>query len=499
MKPVNLLSLLAVYHANDPLLFKQYTDYNSIGMAQNGIREAEMEDLSTLISDMLEHKAYVDIFDNFYLGYSIPQIGKEFDLLRLGRESVINLEIKKTANFDKIEKQLHRNAYYLSFLPQKKKRLYTYVCDTHSLYKWDGSTIKEHSLDSLIETIDYQGHYEITDINSLFNPTNYLVSPFNSPDKFIERKYFLTKQQEEIKTKVCKSIDPHQSQYLAITGKPGTGKTLLIYDIVCDLVKVDLNVLIIHCASLNNGQLELINEYGWDIIGVKDVNKTQLSDYDVIVIDEAQRIHASQLQSVINIVNNQKITCIFSYDAQQFLSYRELRMNNAATIELLSNKNIYTLTEKIRTNKEVAEFIGRLYNRHFRYSINRYPNVSISYFDKAKNVQATLSMLKDQGWTVPKFTPSNYNSFKYESYCIQSTPSAHQVIGQEFDRVVAIIDSDFYYNEDGKLVTLQNYDDRIYSKYGMLYQIISRTRLQLHIVFFNNPQVFQHCLSILNH
>ena len=67
----------------------------------------------------------------------------------------------------------------------------------------------------------------------LFEPSKYLVSPFNSPQDFLDGKYFLNRQQEEIKNRILRSI-AEDSGFMcyAIEGGAGTGKTLLLYDIV---------------------------------------------------------------------------------------------------------------------------------------------------------------------------------------------------------------------------------------------------------------------------
>lgn len=110
---------MAVYNTGDDELFRQYTDYNGIGLAQHGMRPAEMDDIDILMADMHACGACGEDFDNWFVGYSIPQIGKEFDLLRFGADSVIDLEIKRTGTLQKIERQLRRNSYYISFLKHK--------------------------------------------------------------------------------------------------------------------------------------------------------------------------------------------------------------------------------------------------------------------------------------------------------------------------------------------------------------------------------------------
>ena len=107
-----------------------------------------------------------------------------------------------------------------------------------------------------------------------------------------------------------------------------------------------------------------------------------------------------------------------------------------------------------------------------------------------------LVMYKSQGWKVPTYTPGLYSKFHYEDYKIVSD-SAHQVIGQEFDDVVAVIDNHFYYDENGSLAT-QASDEKVYSQKKMFYQIVTRTRKRLHILVFDNPGMMSHLLGILH-
>src|SRR5690606_27130626 len=87
-------------------------------------------------------------------------------------------------------------------------------------------------------------------IDDKFNPSDYLVSPFNSPKKFLDNKYFLTQQQESIKNKIMGSLRAAKtSNFFSVIGGAGTGKTLLIYDIVKNLIEDKKKPLIIHCGN----------------------------------------------------------------------------------------------------------------------------------------------------------------------------------------------------------------------------------------------------------
>lgn len=96
----------------------------------------------------------------------------------------INLEIKRIAQF--------------LFLLQNMRKLlllansFLFLCQR----------LITIDINGLISALESQNHLYTGDLNKLFNPSNYLVSPFNSTGAFLDGKYFLTNQQEEFKTSV---------------------------------------------------------------------------------------------------------------------------------------------------------------------------------------------------------------------------------------------------------------------------------------------------------
>ena len=74
--------------------------------------------------------------------------------------------------------------------------------------------------------MSYQGN-----IDDLFQAELYLISPITEPARFLKKEYFLTSQQRDIQRQILKKLRISRFGYFCFTGLPGTGKTLLLYDI----------------------------------------------------------------------------------------------------------------------------------------------------------------------------------------------------------------------------------------------------------------------------
>lgn len=388
------------------------------------------------------------------------------------------------------------NKYYLSSL-KKEIYVFTYVSSEKKLYSIDeNQDLIETNIRQLLVALASQNVSKINNIDSFFNPSNYLVSPFNSTQEFVKKKYFLTKHQEEIKINIKNHFKSHSYSIISIKGKAGTGKTLVTYDIANDVYRNN-EILIIHCGILNKGHFILKDDYGWNIIPIKHFVQQDFSKYYLIIIDEAQRIYKNQLDIIIDEVKKHSINCIFSYDGQQTLSKSEIYANIEAEIEKELTIKSFELTTKIRTNKEVASFIQCLFNKDKIVEKFNYSNIEISFFNVIQDANLFLSQLKLENWKIINYTPSTRTTLPYEQYQIMDEPdNAHTVIGQEFDNVVAIIDEHFYYKKD-KLSTKSYRIRPYYHPTKMLFQIVSRTRIKLQIVIIKNQEILERCLEIL--
>ena len=78
----------------------------------------------------------LSLLDGFFFSYTIEHIGKEFDLLKLSKDTgtILNIELKsENVPEDRIHKQLSQNRYYLSHI-SRTIYSFTYVMETRMLY-----------------------------------------------------------------------------------------------------------------------------------------------------------------------------------------------------------------------------------------------------------------------------------------------------------------------------------------------------------------------------
>jgi len=441
------------------------------------------------------------MFENYYLGYIIPQIGKEFDLLRFGQETILNIELKSARVSDeKILEQLKKNHYYLRFL-DKETHYFTFVTDgnTDILFKYNIATNTMDEVDrSVLEAvINNLRDDEKNSIENLFIPSNYLISPFNTTERFIQGEYFLTDQQKLIKKGIIEKIEEGNQKVFSITGSAGTGKTLLTYDIAKMLISDGKSVSIIHCARLNDGQNSLIN-HGWNLISVSSYS-TALSTSNIIIIDEAHRLTPYQLDKILA---SEDKYIIFSHDTNQRLSTRGNYDSTREVVEkIIESSGTFhkKLSKKIRHNKKLASFIMKFYNLTLIESDNfqkdDYSDISLYYASDNQDAANHVAHLKYLEWEHIYLTTSRINAEALDNVRFGSANSAHQSIGQEYDNVVVVIDENFYYHTTQKL---SYRSPSYYNPLETLFQAVTRTRKNLTFVIINNQEVYKNCLKIIN-
>lgn len=469
----------------------------------------EFSDFKVLIELILEHNymstiELVDHTENFIFGFDIPRIGEEFDLIRLGKNYNINIEIKNHSTDDKKRTQIESGAYYLESL--KNPTLYfSFDVEEQSILFGDSVKGKVHfrsiSLVEMVERIKDQEVDYSTDIKKVLIPEEFLVNPFIDTSLFLNEKYFLTAHQQNIYKETLAEISNDIIAPIAIQGGAGTGKSLLLYTIARSLT--NRKVVVIHSGYLNQGHKEL-NEHGFKIIPALEIKNVNYENIDFILIDEAQRTYITQLNILFEQADKHNIKLLFFFDPKQTFSVEEDGYENKKRlIDYTKDRSgkIFKLKDTVRSNYQVAEFVDQM----FEYNVNDIKKISnnnreiiIRYYDSFKDFLSHEFKLYLNGYVLLGYTSSRYRKDKYFKYSSYIKPQ--DVVGQEFDKIAVIIDADFFYKPNKRETTFRlntRTNSTHYSGTKMLYSNVTRAREKLFIAVIDNPEVYTRLLSFV--
>lgn len=480
MHTVDLRTLINVDSETLPVIEKKFGFH---------IKPVELQTLKKLQSRLDELHLCIPT-DGVFFDFSIPNIDKEFDILKVTNEWIINIELKsENKTTDELLQQLVMNYYYLSKV-YKNVFCCVYYEETDKLYKLSNGKLVEVGMEELARYL-IMPHCLETGIETMFKPEMFLVSPFNDVDKFCKGEYFFTQSQKANQTNI-----QNTKKNVWLKGSAGTGKTLLVYDLAKKYLDDNKKVVIFHGANLNSGQYEL-NQRGFHIKAIKDFDLLELDEFDIIIIDEMQRFYKKDLETLLA---NAKGKVILSGDPSQVLNKK-----NEAGHELNSDEKIKSfiqendllkveLSTKVRTNASLLEFTRGLTNVQRDVDKSKINNEDITFEYFTTDEQALKYLMYLQGLDNTKILtlPSSLHvTDLYTNYKLFDT--SFQVIGQEFTSVTLIIGGNISYGQRGGLM-----DSGVhYSSALALIQNITRSRRKLNLVIVNNPVILKRTLELL--
>lgn len=195
------------------------------------------------------------------------------------------------------------------------------------------------------------------------------------------------------------------------------------------------------------------------------------------------------LHSTKKYVDDNDIVLILSGDRKQIL-----RTSEGGIIEILENELLmkFSMTKKIRTNKELADFISvmldltKLNNKKLTKK-----NINIVYFnsyEEADNYIKTKQNYSFINYTSTLYPEKGQVGFERMDYNKNTVGNSHRVIGQE------LIDKHFYY--DNNKLKAYKMNNNVYSPRDMLYQAITRVIQTLEIIIVENIELFNILIGI---
>lgn len=477
MKPINIVSLI---HAKKDLSDQNFQSYIKNFDLSPKMRETELADVATLIEELQALGASVCDLNYFFVGYTIERISKEFDLLRVGKNYILNIELKQEGTQERIHRQLLQNAHYLRFLNVLTYN-FTFVTSTKTLYQLVDGELQQAQLTELFKLLTMQLVESEVSLDDLFDPIHYLVSPLEEPQAFKNKEYFLTAQQTTFKMEIM-NRQPEHRVWLGIEGGSGTGKTLLTYDIAAQYMEEGVDVVIVHCGPLLKGQTILIEQFGWRIMDISSCPFETL-DCDVLIIDEAQNLTNEQLIQVKDFEERHYVKIMISYDPLYYF-------NGAEVIEVLEQhiKLIrFELKVIIRYNKEIQTFINCLFDRTYPSEYSAFEKISIQYFSDDQAARQYMMSLQQDEWKVIDI------GAKYQ---LLEQTIKKDIIGKEFDQVAAVMDEHFFYKENLRL-SCYGIASTFEQPTRVLFQALTRARKKIQLIIVNNEQVLENVMAIL--
>lgn len=163
---LKVADLRVIASSKNDVNMKQYL--NGLGILT--IRDREIQGIKNLVANFTDPTINLCYF---YIGYRVPKISREFDLLIFSQQyDVINIELKSNINYakEKIKKQLINNKYYLSTIARSVKSV-TYNSDLNTFYTLtDKNELIKVSITDVNAMLVAFNSVDIGDLDNLFKP-----------------------------------------------------------------------------------------------------------------------------------------------------------------------------------------------------------------------------------------------------------------------------------------------------------------------------------------
>ena len=359
------------------------------------MREWELESMKALVRELEVHMQDVHALRFFY-SFQVPRLGKEFDLLQIKNDQIVNIELKSGKVSDEaVRKQLLQNRYYLS-VQGKMIQSYTYISSQERLVRLNNHDhIVEADWDQLCLALQRQSKDYEGDIEDLFQAEMYLFSPVTEPERFLNKEYFLTSQQKDIERRILDKIRKVKYGYFWFSGLPGTGKTLLLYDIAMKL-SVHQKVCMIHCGETGK-EWKILHDRLLRIAFLSDSQLEEcpdLKEYSAILVDEAHLLSVKELHRILEL--SEKHPVIFSSDDEDMISDEEMDRTMIREIEHLPDIQSFHLTNRIRTNAELSSFIQNMMHLPEKRMVRYYPHIQVVYANDDEEAGILLKGYQNQ-------------------------------------------------------------------------------------------------------
>ena len=348
--------------------------------------------------------------------------------------------------------------------------------------------LKKCDLPDLIDVLKKEAlaDYLEDGIDSFFKAADYLISPIASPEDFLQGRYFLTNQQFDFRRRILSYLQEgcagEDSPVISIAGIAGTGKTLLLLDLCLELSRKQ-RVLFVHSGPLRRGHIVIDQRLkNVDIIGNSQIPQADLAGYDYLLLDEADHLEMNAWESLYFKAKERNIPVILTYDTHELLDTAALSQDHAQSCASGIFAKVSALhlsfSGNIRINRPVYSFLRTLLRPNDRPGRTDYSCIDVVFANDEAERKLLEEYYKEKGYVYVSMTGGDENE--------------EDVIAREYDRVLMVLDENFYYDEEQHLRCRKNEEEAL----RLLYEGLSRTRENLCLLVCANKPLFEKILAI---
>lgn len=414
----------------------------------------------------------------FILSYKISHIDKEFDLIKLGNKYLFDIEMKNSNRSEKDRLNQARDNYKIlkRFYNDYNIYVISYISTTNSLFIYDNRN------DIFVKTNsnDLNQHLSLIEVDEMIDIDFKIKNVYQEPFFFMNDLYTLSNSQRDIKELILND----EKSIITIEGKSGVGKSLLAMDLYKHYLDISKALLLIPAAKTRIIDNELLVKYPIQMAR-EFINNYDGTEYDVIIIDEAQRL----LKTDLEIINKRCKKLILFYDMNQNID-GVIDDNDLHLFIEINKSDIkkYKLKQCIRNDGTFLLFSNKVLN------LNNIKKDNL-YFDPLK---LKIYMISDwipeilSDYVFLNFTYSKFNSCHNKcssKKCIAisnhiiinggTSKVIHFACSNEFDKVAIYLCDKIFFDENGIKSSLEiTYGDLKYQ----LYTMITRARDSLIII-----------------
>lgn len=479
------------------------------------LKPQEKEDLKVLVEGLTA--AGLEVWESaFHYGTNTPApISDEFDMFYSDDSLILNIDFKdnqlkhgpvKSVDAilkDVLEKFLRQDRLIKTFKEDRTViNMALYVSDDETRYfeLSQDDDLMELTIDQVVDIFNTLNTGKRNNELGELNAGDFILSPVTSPREFVKKRYWLTKDQNDIVTEIA-NMHSNESVY-GVEGTGGSGKTMIAFDLI--LKWADLRKLYVFVGTKKPGYTTLEEIIpNLKIVGAKEFENIDFIDYDVVLIDEAQRsfqnvrIKAEEAIKLAKSGDLKKV--VVFYHIRQALSKKDFGPGIRSLLADRSTK--FTLTDSIRSNENISAFVDKLFDLSYTYkkgitneSIAKH--VIVRYFSDYGNAEEWLDQLHEEGFQLLEAVPEWNRSQKFWDSKVTT-----DVIGEDIDKVAVALDSSFKYEwvesktgSKKKGANMLSHDKKYTNHYRplqSLYVNLSRAKSKLAIAIIDNPEMME--------